>query len=106
MWALIAVSVLAGVGFLGGLARPKISATPAAVSMGVVIGYVLLLTVTGGWVTACPGCTSFVSYDSSRSLDLGVAIFWGAIFTAGIVLCTWLGAGIGALARRIARRGL
>src|SRR3972149_6755945 len=91
-------------GFLAGAARVKVSRAPAIAATVVIAGYVALLAVTGGWVAACPSCSSHISYDSARGLDLIAAIFWGVFFTAGIVLFISLGIGVSFVVQKLARR--
>ena len=102
--ALTGFGVLAIAGFLAGTVMAKFPRAPAIVAGFAVAAYVVLVVVAGVWVAACPGCTSYISYDSSRPIDLFVAIFWGGLLTAGVVLLTSLGMGISLFARWLRER--
>lgn len=95
------VSALAALGFVAGASRLRFARAPAIAIGTIIAGYVALLAVTGTYVAACPGCTSHISYDSSRGFDLFVAILWGALLTAGIVLCISIGSFAATLWRRL-----
>lgn len=101
IWALVGVGVLCAAGFVAGLARLKSRRAPAIAGSVIVAGYLMLLAVTGIWVAACPGCTSHISYDSARPVDLIMAFFWGALFTTGIIMFILLGAGVSTAVGRL-----
>ena len=86
-------------GFLSGALRGKLPRAPRIAIIVTVAGFAGLLAVTAGWVAACPGCTSHISYDSTRSVDLFAAIFWGGLFTFGILLFIRLGGIVSVLAQ-------
>lgn len=94
---------LAALGFVAGLGKPVLANAARTVVVLVAFGYVTLLVVTGIYVAACPGCTSHLSYDSARIIDLIAAIFWGAVFLTGIVALTWLGSATSSVLRRLFR---
>lgn len=102
--ALSGFGVLAIVGFLAGTGMAKFPLAPTVVAGFAVAAYVVLVILAGAWVAACPGCTSHTSYDSSRIIDLAVAVLWGGILTAGVVLLTSLGMGISLFARWLRQR--
>ena len=102
--ALTGFGVLAIAGFLAGTAMAKFPRAPTIVAGLAVAAYVVLVIVAGVWVAACPGCTSYTSYDSSRTLDLAIAVLWGGILTAGVVIFTSLGMGISLFARWLRER--
>ena len=91
-------------GFLAGAARAKLPRGPYIAAFAIIIGYVALLVVTGGWVAACPGCTSHISYDSSRAIDLMAAILWGGAFTFSILLFILLGGGVSSFVQWLLNR--
>jgi len=95
------VVTLAALGFGAGVASACFPRAPWIVAGVVMAGYVVLLIVTSVYTAACTSCTSHISYDSSRPIDLVVAVFWGALFTAGIVLCTAAGTLSATLFRRL-----
>ncbi len=97
------VSALAALGFGAGLARAWLPRAAGLAVAAIVIGYLALLAVTAGWVAACSGCASHISYDSARWLDLYAAIFWGGLFTAGIVLSVSVGSLVSTALRRLFR---
>ena len=103
--ALTGFGVLAIAGFLAGTAMAKFPRAPAVVIGFTGAAYVVLVILAGVWVAACPGCTSYTSYDSSRGLDLAIAVLWGGILTAGVVIFTSLGMGISLFARWLRERG-
>ena len=102
--ALTGFGVLAIVGFLAGTAITKLPRAPAVVAGFALATYLVLVILAGVWVAACPGCTSHTSYDSSRWLDLTLAILWGGLLTAGVILLTSLGMGISLFARWLGER--
>ena len=91
-------------GFLAGVARLRVPRAPGLAASAIVAAYVALLAVTGGWVAACPGCTSHISYDSARPVDLFAAIFLGGLFTAAIILFISLGTGVSFVVQKLAQR--
>lgn len=102
--ALTGFGLLAVVGFLAGTVMAKFPRGPAVVVGFAAAAYVVLVILAGVWVAACPGCTSYMSYDSSRTLDLAIAVLWGGILTAGVVIFTSLGMGISLFARWLRQR--
>lgn len=97
------VSGLAAVGLLAGLGRGRFPRAPLALVLLATAGYLSLLTITGIYVAACPGCTSHISYDSARWADLYSAFFWGTLFLVGIVGVTWFGTMLSSAFRRLTR---
>ncbi len=97
------ISALAALGFVAGASNARFPRAPWIAAAAVVMGYFALLAVTGGWVAACAGCSSHISYDSARWLDLYAAIFWGGLFTAGIVLSVSVGSLVSTAVRRLFR---
>ncbi len=97
------VSALAAIGFVAGASRLRFARAPGIAVAAIIAGYVTLLVVAGAYVAACSSCTSHISDDSSRVIDLFVAILWGGLFTAGIVLCISAGSLAATLWRRLLR---
>lgn len=91
-------------GFLAGAARARLPRAPYIAAFAIIIGYVALLVVTGAWVGACPSCSSHVSYDSSRAIDLMAAILWGGVFTFSILLFILLGGGVSSFVQWLLNR--
>jgi hypothetical protein len=87
-------------GFLAGLLWPR-SRAPFVAAAAIVMGYFVLIAVTGIWYAACRECEAYQSYDSTRLIDLYMAILFGAILAAGALLFVWLGTVIGLAARRV-----
>jgi len=103
-WGLIIVGALGALGLAVGLARYLLPGVALWFRLAVVASYVLLLGVTATYVAVCPGCTSRMSYDSARSLELVLAIFWGVPSLAMILASVWLGQWSASLVRRVASR--
>lgn len=89
MWTIFGTLMV--LGFLAGAARGWLPRAPRVAIIETVAGFAALLAVTIAWVVACPGCTSHVSYDSSRAIDLMAAVLWGGTFTLAILLFVRLG---------------
>lgn len=97
--ALIGFGVLAVAGLLAGVVSSRFRRAPAVIVGFTMAGYFAIVILAGSWVAACPGCASHTSYDSSRWLDLAIAVLWGGILMAGVVLITSLGMGVSVFAR-------
>ena len=97
------ICALAALGFVAGASSARFPQAPRIAGLAIAAGYVVLLGITAAYAAACPGCTSHISYDSTRPIDLIAAVFWGGIFTAAIVLCISAGSIASTAFRRLLR---
>jgi len=97
------VAALAWAGFIAGASSGRFPRAPWIAAGAVVAGYAVLIVVTGVYTAACTSCGAHMSYDSARSVDLVLAVFAGALLTAGIVLCISVGSLSATLFHRLLR---
>ena len=97
------VAALAWAGFIAGASSGRFPRAPWIAAGAVVAGYAVLIGVTGVYTAACTSCGAHMSYDSARAVDLVLAVFAGALLTAGIVLCISIGSLGATLFRRLLR---
>jgi hypothetical protein len=90
-------------GFLAGVLGTRVPRVPTIAFAAAILGYVTLITVTGAWFAACTDCESRY-VESTRQFELIMAIVWGAVLTAGIIIFTSLGVGISTFARWLSSR--
>ena len=98
VWAFVAVGEICFLGFLAGLARPKLPIAPVGASCLAGIGYFLLLSVTGVWTAACWDCDWPDTSTSIGFIFLMALLIVGG-YTAVILAFIWIGAGLSVLFR-------
>jgi hypothetical protein len=101
--ALVSLAVLC---VIAGALRVRYPTAPVIATYALIGLWLAVLALTGIWVAACPSdCESWQSYDSTRWIDLYMAVLWGGLFTAGLIGIVWLSATISTAVSRHLQRG-
>ena len=109
MWLGILIGLVAatGVGIAAGMAWRRYPYAPVAAMSLVIAAYVALVASVAVWASRCEYCQAyFQGYDYSRRDDFRLALVWGGIAAGGIILITWLSAGLSILTARLVNRTL
>ena len=85
-------STLAALGFSAGAIGARYPKAPWIATAVVLAGYVVLVAISIGWYENCRNCESWRSYDSTRGLEVLLAVFYTPFVAAPIIAIIWLGA--------------
>jgi hypothetical protein len=90
--AIAIVAAVAALGFIAGLMGIRYAKAPWIATGLILLGYGVLVAVSIGWYESCRNCESAFSYDSTRGLEVLLALVWGFFVAAPIIAIIWLGA--------------